>query len=143
MSCYIYGDGTFDLKIHAVVIWGGGNLYNLDETEREMIFYKTMKQFFSNLFSTWKKCVSLNCGNFCRTTHMRTCVRIGPILLIWIHDLYDYLYKLWSRMKLLRYLQLKNCQSYTIWKKVFLKKRVSKFGSLIWDTIWEIMYEVG
>ncbi len=45
MSCYIHGDGTFDLKIHAVV-WGGGNLYNLDEIEGEMIFYKTMKKIF-------------------------------------------------------------------------------------------------
>ncbi len=35
-----------------------------------MIFYKTMKKFFSNLFSTWEKCVSLNCGNFYRTTYM-------------------------------------------------------------------------
>ncbi len=67
--CYIHSDGSFDLKIHAVVVWGGGNLYNLDEMEREMIFYKTMKKIFSNLFSTWEKCVSCNCGNFCRTTH--------------------------------------------------------------------------
>ncbi len=37
MSCYIYGDGTFDLKIHAVVVWGGGNLYNIDEMERDDI----------------------------------------------------------------------------------------------------------
>ncbi len=70
MSCNIRGDGTFDLKIHAVVVWGGGNLYNLDEIERKMIFYKTMKKMFSNLFSTWEKCVSLNCGNFRRTTHV-------------------------------------------------------------------------
>ncbi len=47
MSYYIHGDGTFDLKIHAVVVWGGGNLYNSDEMEREMIFYKTIKKFFS------------------------------------------------------------------------------------------------
>ncbi len=46
MSCYNHGDGTFDLKIHAVVDWGGGNLYNLDEMEREMIFYKNMKKIF-------------------------------------------------------------------------------------------------
>ncbi len=51
MSCYIHGNGTFDLKIHAVVVWGGGNLYNLDKMERE-IFYKTMKKIFSNLFGT-------------------------------------------------------------------------------------------
>ncbi len=51
-SCYIHGDETFDLKIHAVVVWGGGNLYNLDEMEREMIFYKTMKKHFFNLYST-------------------------------------------------------------------------------------------
>ncbi len=38
--------------------------------ESEMIFYKTMKKILSNLFSTWEKCVSLNCGNFCRTTHI-------------------------------------------------------------------------
>ncbi len=50
VSCYIHGDGTFYLKIHAVVVWGGGNSYNLDEMEMEMIFYKTMKKFFSNLF---------------------------------------------------------------------------------------------
>ncbi len=31
---------------------------------------KPRKKYFSNLFSTWEKCVSLNCGNFCRTTHM-------------------------------------------------------------------------
>ncbi len=52
MSCYVHGDGTFDFKIHAVVVWGGGNLYNLDEMEKEMIFYKIMKKLFSNLFST-------------------------------------------------------------------------------------------
>ncbi len=51
MSCYIHGDGTFDLKIHAVVVWGGGNSYNLDEMNTE-IFYKTMKKNFFNLFST-------------------------------------------------------------------------------------------
>ncbi len=72
VSCYIHGDGTFDLKIHAVVVvWGGGNLYNLDEMEREMIFYKTMKKKFTNLFGTWEKCESLNCGNFCGTTRIR------------------------------------------------------------------------
>ncbi len=75
MSCYIQGSGTFDLKIHPVVVWGGRNLYNLDEMDREMIFYKTMKKFFSNLFSTWEKCVSLNCGNFCRTTHIHLWVK--------------------------------------------------------------------
>ncbi len=32
---------------------------------------KPWKEFFSNLFSTWEKCVSLNCGNFCRTTHLQ------------------------------------------------------------------------
>ncbi len=36
-----------------------------------MIFYKTMKNTVSNLFSTRAKCVSLNCGNFCRTTHIQ------------------------------------------------------------------------
>ncbi len=46
MSCYIHGDGTFGLKIHAVVVWGGGNLYNLDEMESEMIFYETIKKNF-------------------------------------------------------------------------------------------------
>ncbi len=35
---------NFDLKIHAVVVWGGESLYNLDEIEREMTFYKTMKK---------------------------------------------------------------------------------------------------
>ncbi len=52
MSCYIHGDGTFDPKIHAVFVWVGGSLYNLDEMESEMIFYKTMKKIFSILFST-------------------------------------------------------------------------------------------
>ncbi len=46
MSCYIHGDGTFDLKIHAVVVCGGGNLYYLDEMESEMIFHKAMKKIF-------------------------------------------------------------------------------------------------
>ncbi len=55
MSCYIHGDGTFDLKIHAVVVWGGGNLYNLDEKEREIIFYKTMKKNFFQLIQYLKK----------------------------------------------------------------------------------------
>ncbi len=53
MSCYIHGDGTFDL--HAVVVWGGGNLYNLNEIEREMIFYKTMKEFFFPTYSVLEK----------------------------------------------------------------------------------------
>ncbi len=34
MNCYIHGDRTFELKIHAVVVWGGGNLYNLDEMKK-------------------------------------------------------------------------------------------------------------
>ncbi len=33
-------------------------------------FIKPWKKIFPDLFSTWKKCVSLNCGNFCRTTRM-------------------------------------------------------------------------
>ncbi len=52
MNWYIHGDETFNLKIHAVVVWGVVNLYNLDEMESEMIFYKTTNKFFSNLFST-------------------------------------------------------------------------------------------
>ncbi len=68
MSCFIQGDRTFDLKIHAVVVWGGGNLYNLDEMEREMIFHKTMKKNFFQLIQYLRKVPSLNCGNFCRTT---------------------------------------------------------------------------
>ncbi len=32
-------------------------------------FTKPCRKIFSNLFSTWEKCASLNCGNFCRTTH--------------------------------------------------------------------------
>ncbi len=47
MNCYIHGNGTFDLKLHAIVVWGGGNLYNLGEMEREMTLYKTTKKFFS------------------------------------------------------------------------------------------------
>ncbi len=54
-SCYIHGDGTFDLKIHAVVVWGGGNLYNINEMEREMIFYKTMTKFFFQLIQYLRK----------------------------------------------------------------------------------------
>ncbi len=34
-----------------------------------------MKKFFFKLLSTWEKCVSLNCGNFCRTT----CIHILSI----------------------------------------------------------------
>ncbi len=37
------------LQSMPVLFWGGGNLYNLDEVESEMIFYKTMKKIFSNL----------------------------------------------------------------------------------------------
>ncbi len=55
MSCYIHGNGTFDLKIHAVVVWGRGNLYNLDEMESEMIFYKTMKKVFLQLIQYLRK----------------------------------------------------------------------------------------
>ncbi len=55
VSCYINGDGTFDLKIHAVAVWGGGNLYNLDEIESEMIFYKTMKKIFFQLIQYLRK----------------------------------------------------------------------------------------
>ncbi len=55
MSCYIHGDGTFDLKIHAVVVWAGGNLYNLDEMESEMISYKTMKKHFFQLIQYMRK----------------------------------------------------------------------------------------
>ncbi len=57
MSCYIYRDGTFDLKIHTVLVWGGGNLYNLDEMEREMIFYKTAKKNFFPNYSVLEKSV--------------------------------------------------------------------------------------
>ncbi len=55
MSCYIHGDGTFDHKIHAVVVWGVENLYNLDEMKREMIFYKTMKKIFFPTYSILEK----------------------------------------------------------------------------------------
>ncbi len=55
VSCNIQGDGTFDLKIRAVIVWGGGNLYNLDEMEREMIFYKTVKKIFFQLIQYLKK----------------------------------------------------------------------------------------
>ncbi len=55
MSCYIHGDGTFDLKILAVVVWGGGNLYNFDEMESEMIFYKTMKKIFFQFIQYLRK----------------------------------------------------------------------------------------
>ncbi len=55
MSCHIHGDGTFDLKIHAVVVWGEGKLNNLDEMESEMIFYKTMKKNFSQLIQYFEK----------------------------------------------------------------------------------------
>ncbi len=34
-------------------------------------FIKPWKKIFSNLFSTWEKCISLNYGNFCRTTHIQ------------------------------------------------------------------------
>ncbi len=39
-------------------------------------FIKLWKKLFSNLFSTWEKCVSLNCGNFCRTTHISIRINI-------------------------------------------------------------------
>ncbi len=55
MSCYIHGDGTFDLKIHAVVVWGGGNLFNLDEMESKMIFYKAMKKLFFPTYAVLEK----------------------------------------------------------------------------------------
>ncbi len=55
MSCYIHGNGTFDLKIHAVAVWGGGNLYNLDEMESEMIFYKTHEKIFFQLIQYLRK----------------------------------------------------------------------------------------
>ncbi len=55
MSCYIHGNGTFDLKIYAVVVLGGGNFYNLDEMESEMIFYKTMKKIFLQLIQYLRK----------------------------------------------------------------------------------------
>ncbi len=58
------------LKSMLLLFGGGGNLYKLDEMESKMIFYKIMEKNFSNLFITWEKCISLNCGNFCRTTHM-------------------------------------------------------------------------
>ncbi len=55
MSWYIHGDGTFDLKIHAVVVWGAGNSYNLDEMKSEMLFYKTMKKIFFQLIQYLRK----------------------------------------------------------------------------------------
>ncbi len=39
-------------------------------------FIKPWKNFFFNLFSTWEKWVSLNCGNFCRTTHVSTILKL-------------------------------------------------------------------
>ncbi len=36
-------------------IWGEGNLYNLDEMEREMIFYKIMKKKFFQLIQYLRK----------------------------------------------------------------------------------------
>ncbi len=45
-------------------------------------FIKPWKKFSSNLFSTWEKYVSLNYGNFCRTSHehenyISTCPRVS------------------------------------------------------------------
>ncbi len=57
MRCHIHGYGTFDLKIRAVVVWGRGNLYNLDETEREMIFYKTTEKNFFPTYLVLEKSV--------------------------------------------------------------------------------------
>ncbi len=64
MSCYIHGDETFDLEIHAVVVWGGGNLYSLDEMEREVIFYKSMKFFFPT-YSVFEKSAYHLIGTIC------------------------------------------------------------------------------
>ncbi len=41
--------------LHAVVVWGGGNLYNLNEMESEMIFYKIMKKIFFQLIQYLRK----------------------------------------------------------------------------------------
>ncbi len=38
-----------------LLFWGGGNLYNLDEMESEMIFYKTMKKIFFQLIQYLRK----------------------------------------------------------------------------------------
>ncbi len=51
----MHGDRTFDLKIHAIIVCGGGNLYNLDEMEREITPYKTMKKIFFQLIQYLRK----------------------------------------------------------------------------------------
>ncbi len=51
-------------------------------------FIKLWKKNFSNLFSTWEKCLSLNCGNFCRTT--RICVDGTANLCCVIHKWFAY-----------------------------------------------------
>ncbi len=43
------------LKSMLLLLGGGGNLYDLDEVEREMIFYKTMKKSFFQLIQYLRK----------------------------------------------------------------------------------------
>ncbi len=43
------------LKSMLLLFGGGGNLYNLDEMEREMILYKTMKKISFQLIQYLRK----------------------------------------------------------------------------------------
>ncbi len=44
-------------------------------------FIKPWKHFSPSLFNTWEKCLSFNCGNFCRTTHERKVSCLIPNML--------------------------------------------------------------
>ncbi len=57
MSCYIHGDGTFDLKIHAFV-WGGGNMYNLEEMERAISVELPKNTYGGTEIPVFRRCVA-------------------------------------------------------------------------------------
>ncbi len=58
------------LKSMLLLFGVGETCINKMKWRRRWYFIKPWKKFFSNLFSTWEKRVSLNCDNFCRTTHL-------------------------------------------------------------------------
>ncbi len=79
MSCYIHGDGTFDLKFHAVV-WGGGNLYNLDEVESVKIWIKVTPFYGTIIENPWQATSNFHKRRTLRWSFLssRKAVLVGP-----------------------------------------------------------------
>ncbi len=104
-------------------------------------FIKPWKKVFSNLFSTWEKCVSLNYSYFCRTTHMST----NNNTVSWILKLFSIFYlcnikvvhnSCEGTLSLLTFLADRRLR-HSNWSQVSIP--ISMSLSLFWVSVWAMV----